>query len=159
MSSIFENTIICRKCGYVRICFDGTIGYNGKLVPKEFRTGEIHRCDIGDPFECLRCQEKVYFDKKVLSVNGRRIAPFRTTIPENIMSVVERGLILKNKFVVPRVPTSTTFGAFLFYLFTLFQSLSWCIEIGYEKGSIVGTSSCTTNHRHWAKRREDCERY
>lgn len=69
-----ENTIICRKCGYVRICFDGTTGYNGKLVPKEFRTGLVHRCDISEPFQCVRCDEKLYFDKKILSLAGRRKA-------------------------------------------------------------------------------------
>ena len=72
--SLFENTIMCKRCGYVRLCFDGTIGYNGKLVPKEFRTGLVHKCDVSSPFECVRCNETLYFDRRVLSASGKRIA-------------------------------------------------------------------------------------
>lgn len=70
-----ENTIICRRCGYVRLYFPGIIGYNGKLVPYEFHNpGLVHKCDISPSFECVRCNELCYFDKKVLSPSGKRRA-------------------------------------------------------------------------------------
>ena len=73
--SLFENTIICRRCGYVRLCFDGTVGYNGKLVPKEYRTGLIHQCEISESFPCIReCGEILYYDRRVLLASGKRIA-------------------------------------------------------------------------------------
>ena len=74
MSNELEPVIICDKCRITRICFDGSKrGYTGKLIPLDYRTNEVHECDIGYSFPCRHCNEQIYLDKKVLSPLGVRI--------------------------------------------------------------------------------------
>lgn len=74
LDSELEPVIICNKCRIKRITFDGLQrGPNGRLIPLDFRTLEVHECDISYSFPCSHCDEQIYLDKKVLSPSGRRI--------------------------------------------------------------------------------------
>ena len=46
----------------------------GNWYPKNFELASSIAADISEPFQCVRCDEKLYFDKKILSLAGRRIA-------------------------------------------------------------------------------------
>lgn len=73
-TDILEPVIICRKCGVTRLCFDDSQrGHNGNLIPLEFESKQVHKCDISDPFPCIHCDSPIYLDRKILSPTGRRI--------------------------------------------------------------------------------------
>ena len=69
-----EPIYICNKCKIKRIAFDGSMrGPNGGLIPLDFGTIDVHKCDISYSFPCKICDEQIYLDRKVLSPTGRRI--------------------------------------------------------------------------------------
>jgi hypothetical protein len=69
-----ERVIICNKCKIKRITFSGEKrGPNGKLIPLNFGTLDIHKCDQSESFPCKTCNEQIYLDNKVLSPTGKRI--------------------------------------------------------------------------------------
>ena len=73
-NSIFEPVILCKKCGYVRIEW-----VEEHALPIEWKTKEIHYCEVSESFPCLRCSQTVYYDCRVLSPENRRIKLDQTT--------------------------------------------------------------------------------
>ena len=74
LDSELAPVIICNKCQIKRITFDvSQRGPNGGLIPLDFGTMDVHKCDISYSFPCQHCDEQIYLDRKVLSPSGRRI--------------------------------------------------------------------------------------
>ena len=63
-----DRYMMCETCGWVLL--EWSKERNGLV---EFRTGKKHECDQSRVYNCQHCNAPIYLDKKVLSLDGRRI--------------------------------------------------------------------------------------